>query len=180
MATPDAVAEERERLAVQAAAGDTAALDRLLASIRADVVRHCGRILPNPLDAEEAAQDVLVTVATRIDRFEGRSRFSTWLYRVTTNSTLDTYRKLKRRASTVDIDDLSLSTDRRTSVLAGNRIDLLEAVEQVDEKYAIAVLLRDIHDLDYPEIAEALDIAEGTVKSRIHEGRRRMRIHLDR
>ena len=167
-------------LASRAAAGDRTALDRLLAEIEPRVMRQCRRVLPNPLDAEEACQDALLSVSRRIDRFEGRSRFTTWLYRLTMNSSLDTYRRLTRRALTTDIDDLDLAGDARTSVIAGNRIDLLDAFDQVDEKYGMPVMLRDVYDLDYAEIAAALDIAEGTVKSRIHEGRKTMQYLLDR
>jgi RNA polymerase sigma factor (sigma-70 family) len=175
----DATAELDE-LASAAAAGDAAALDRLLAAVRPQVLRHCKRLLPNDHDAEEACQDALLAVARRIDRFEGRSRFETWLYRITLNAGLDTYRRLKRRADTIDIDDVALESAGRTSVIAGNRIDLLEAFEQVDPKFGVPVLLRDVYDLDYPEIAAALDIREGTVKSRIHEGRKSMQYLLDR
>ncbi|MEL6892809.1 MAG: sigma-70 family RNA polymerase sigma factor, partial [Actinomycetota bacterium] len=82
--------DDVESLARSAAAGDADALERLLAAIRPDVLRHAGRLLPNRLDAEEACQDALLAVARRIDRFEGRAKFSTWLYRVTLNSGLDT------------------------------------------------------------------------------------------
>jgi RNA polymerase sigma factor (sigma-70 family) len=169
-----------DALAASAAAGDAAALDRLLAAIRPQVLRHCKRLLPNDLDAEEACQDALLSVSRRIDRFEGRSRFETWLYRITVNAGLDTYRRLKRRAATVDIDAIELTAAQRTSVLAGNRIDLLEALDQVDPKFGIPVMLRDVYDLDYPEIAAALEINEGTVKSRIHEGRKTMQYLLNR
>jgi RNA polymerase sigma factor (sigma-70 family) len=167
-------------LAAAAAGGDTSALDKLLAHIQPQVLRQCRRLLPNDLDAEEACQDALLSVARRIDRFERRSSFSTWLYRITVNAGLDTYRKLKRRGSTVDLDSIELTTAQRTSVLAGNRIDLLDALEDIDPKFGVAVVLRDVYDLDYPEIAEAMDINEGTVKSRIHEGRKTLQYLLNR
>jgi RNA polymerase sigma factor (sigma-70 family) len=169
-----------DQLAIAAAGGDSAALDRLLVAIRPQVLRHCKRVLPNDLDAEEACQDALLSVARRIDRFEGRSRVSTWLYRITVNAALDTYRRLKRRADTIDLDSVELTAAQRTSVIAGNRIDLLEALDEVDPKFGVPVMLRDVYDLDYPEIAEALDIPEGTVKSRIHEGRKTMQYLLNR
>jgi RNA polymerase sigma factor (sigma-70 family) len=169
-----------DQLALAAAGGDASSLDKLLAAIRPQVLRHAKRVLPNELDAEEACQDALLSVARRIDRFEGRARFETWLYRITLNASLDTYRRLKRRALTIDLDSVVLTSAQRTSVIAGNRIDLLEAFDEVDEKFGVPVMLRDVYDLDYPEIAAALDIAEGTVKSRIHEGRKTMQYLLNR
>jgi RNA polymerase sigma-70 factor (ECF subfamily) len=167
-------------LAASAGAGDAQALDRLLLAIRPSVLRHCSRLLPNQLDAEEACQDTLLAVTRNISTFEGRAKFETWLYRVTLNAGLDTYRRLKRRAATVDIADLDLSSPQRTSVIAGNRIDLLEAFDDIDPKFGQPVMLRDVYDLDYPEIAAEMGLAEGTVKSRIHEGRKMMRYLLDR
>ena len=172
--------DDLEELAARAAGGDAAALDRLLAAIRPQVLRHCRKLLPNEYDAEEASQDALVAVARRIDRFEGRSRFTTWLYRITLNAGLDTYRRLKRQAETTDVDDVVLTAAQRTSVIAGNRIDLLDAFEEVDPKFGVPVMLRDVYDLDYPEIAAALDVPAGTVKSRIHEGRKTMQYLLER
>ncbi len=160
-----------ETLAPRAAAGDQLALDELLRLAQPDVAARCARILPHALDAEEAAQDALLTVARRIDSFEGRSRFSTWLYRISSNAAIDTYRKLKRRAE--DGDELpEITSDNRTSVIAGTRLDVLEALEQVDIRFAEPVVLRDMQGLDYAEIADVLDLPLGTVKSRIHEGRR--------
>ena len=165
--------QRTEKLAQRAAGGDRRALDDLLAAIRPDVLRHCGRVLPHPMDAEEACQDTLLAVARRIGSFEGRARFSTWLYQVTANASLDTYRRLKRRAAQMSPDALpELTEAQRTSVIAGTRLDLLDALERVDDRIGEPVMLRDVLGMDYAEIAEALQVPVGTVKSRIHEGRR--------
>lgn len=178
-ATVDELRTKAEALAVQAATGDKRALDGLLALIERDVFNRCLRILPNRMDAEEAAQDAMLTVARRITGFEGRSKFSTWLYRVSSNASVDTYRKLKRRSE--DHDEVPDITDlNRTSVIAGTRIDLLDALEQVDARFAEPVVLRDVQGLDYSEIAELLEVPIGTVKSRIHEGRKTLQWLLDR
>lgn len=177
--TTDQQRERAEGLAVAAAAGDARALDDLLSLIERDVFQRCLRVLPNRLDAEEATQDAMLTVAKRIGSFEGRSKFSTWLYRVSSNSAIDTYRRLKRRAE--EGDELPEITDlNRTSVIAGTRIDLLDALDQVDPRFAEPVVLRDVQGLDYSEIAELLDVPVGTVKSRIHEGRKTLQWLLDR
>ena len=83
-------------------AGDRAALDTLLVGARPLILGRCRRFLPNPLDAEEAAQDALLAIARRIGTFEGRSKFTTWMYQLTTNAAIDTYRKLKRRRSVLE------------------------------------------------------------------------------
>lgn len=168
--------ETTEELARRAAAGDGAALDELLAAIGPEVLRRCNRLLPYRQDAEEAAQDTLLAVARHITSFQGRSRFTTWLYEVTANCARGTYRKLKRRAAEqLSFEDAPDRPDpARTSMIAGSRVDLLEALEQLEEHrrdLLEPVVLRDVAGLEYSEIAERLGIPLGTVKSRIHDAR---------
>jgi RNA polymerase sigma-70 factor (ECF subfamily) len=164
-----------EALAVQAAAGDAVALDALLVEIQPRVRRICGRMLLYPEDAEEAAQDALLLVSTRIHTFAGRSRFTTWLHAVAANSARSTYRSLKRRSAELPTDELPTAADpRTTSVIAGSRLDFLEALEILNVDHPTLVeplLLRDLQELEYADIADLLGIPLGTVKSRIHSAR---------
>lgn len=173
-------AGEIEAAARAAVGGEPRAVERLLKLIEADVLQRCSQLLPNPLDAQEACQDTLLAVARRIGTFEGRARFSTWLYQVATNASLDTYRKLKRRQSQLGVELDERAAPEHTSVVAGTRVDLFEALEQIDPRFGEAVVLRDVFGLDYGEIARHLDIPQGTVKSRIHEGRKTLRWLLGR
>ena len=163
-------------LALAASEGDKEALDRLLVLIQPRVRRICGRMLLYPQDAEEACQDALMLVATRIDTFAGRARFTTWLHAVASNSARSTYRSLKRRAAERPTDDLPLNVDpRTTSVIAGSRLDLLDALEILAATHPLlveALVLRDIQELDYNEISLLMDLPLGTVKSRIHQARK--------
>ncbi|MET7423740.1 RNA polymerase sigma factor [Dactylosporangium sp. NPDC005555] len=173
-----------EALATRAAAGDTTALDALLARIGPQVMRQCQRILPCRQDAEEACQDTLLQVATKISTFDGRARFATWLYAVTANCARQTYRTLKRRAGEQSTPQLPFDTadPRTTSVIAGSRLDLLDALEQLEAHRAELVaplVLRDLCQLSYEEIAGHLNIPAGTLKSRIHDARRHVRASLD-
>jgi RNA polymerase sigma factor (sigma-70 family) len=144
------------------------------------VLRRCGRFLPCKQDAEEAAQDALLQVSRRITSFQGRSRFSTWLYVVVANAARQTYRDLKRRAAeqpwSAAEDDRP--SPRTTSVIAGSRIDLLDALERLEQSRPLLVaplVYRDICELEYDEIADRLNLPLGTVKSRLHEARRQVR-----
>ena len=101
-----------ESLAQRAAAGDREALEELLAAIQPRVQRICGRMLLYPEDAEEAAQDALMLVATKIGGFSGRSKFTTWLHAVTSNSARSTYRTLKRRSAERTTDALPANPTR--------------------------------------------------------------------
>ncbi len=164
-----------ETLAARAATGDRQALESLLVEIQPRVRRICGRMLLYPEDAEEAAQDALLLVTTRIHTFEGRSRFTTWLHAVASNSARSTYRSLKRRSAELPTAELPLSADpRTTSVIAGSRLDFLEALEILSADHPALVeplVLRDLQELEYADIADLLEIPVGTVKSRIHAAR---------
>jgi RNA polymerase sigma-70 factor (ECF subfamily) len=172
-----------EDLARCAAAGDHAALDGLLRQIRPQVLYRCLRLLPCLQDAEEACQDALLQVATQIHTFGGRSKFTTWLYVVVANCARQTYRSLKRRSAEQpsDLLHVDVADPRTTSVIAGSRLDFLDALEQLGAErpeLVTPLVLRDVCELDYEEIADHLGIPNGTLKSRIHAARQRVRASL--
>lgn len=174
--------QEIEELARRAAAGDAAATDELIRAVQPQVLRHCARFLPYRQDAEEACQDVLLKIATKIGTFQGRSKFSTWLYEVTSNQARQTYRTLRRRAAERSTDlPIERPDPRTTSVIAGSRLDLLDALERLETRHpdlVAAFVLRDLSDLEYADIARHLDVPVGTVKARIHHARRHVRESL--
>lgn len=164
-----------EALADRARLGDTEALETLLASIQPRVKRICGRILLHPQDVEDAVQESLLAVATKIHTFDKRSRFTTWLHAVASNSARSTYRSLKRRSDEQGYDELPEAADPRpTSIIVGSRLDLLEALDILSTTHpemAEALVLRDVQDLPYEEIAQLLNVPLGTVKVWIHRAR---------
>lgn len=158
----------------RAAASDRAALERLLAAVRPRVLRLCARFLPDARDAEEACQDTLLAVAHGIGEFKGDAAFTTWLYRVAANRSRSTYRALRRRHVEAELPP-EIVDHRRTSVLAGHRIALLEGLDRVGPLYAEVIALRDVLGMPYREIGELLGLTEVTARTRAHEGRRRLR-----
>lgn len=171
--------EQLESLARRATDGDRTALEALMVQIRPRVLRHCRRLLPYSEDAEDACQDTLVKVTQRIGTFEGRSQFTTWLYHVTANSARDTYRRMCSTAE-IDITNTPERPDpRTTSVIAGSRLDVLDALDRLEREHPALVLpfvLRDLYDLPYAQIAAHLDAPLGTVKRQIHDARAWMRL----
>jgi RNA polymerase sigma-70 factor (ECF subfamily) len=172
--------EADEVLARAAAGGDRAAMDLLLRRHQERVYRLCRRLCGNEADALDATQEALVTLARRIDRFDGRAAFTTWLYRVTTNACLDELRRRRRRPVTGRDEDVATSVpeprpavrpeDDPGELVAGrDRVD--SALAQLTPAFRAPVVLRDVAGLDYAEIAELLDVPPGTVRSRIARGR---------
>ena len=96
-------------------------------------MRRCARFLPCREDAEEAAQDALIAIATKLSSFSGTGSFIGWVTVVASNSARSTYRSLKRRGGEQAVEHLPENFDpRTTSVIAGSRIDLMEALEQLE------------------------------------------------
>jgi RNA polymerase sigma-70 factor (ECF subfamily) len=118
-------------------------------------------------------------VARGLPRFEGRSAFRTWMYRLATNRARSAYRRSRPAGPTDSTDVLADVADlRRTSVVATTRLDLLDALAELRPELAEAVALRDVLGLSYGEIAALHHVPEGTVKSRIHQARRELRKRL--
>ncbi len=164
-------------LVAAAQAGDRDALDRLIRTHYDRIHAVCRRITGNESDAADAAQEALIAMVRGLHRFDGRSAFSTWVYRIATNASLDELRRRRRRPLSVvhDDDRADLEAADSSSALPFDQIadrELLErALLDVPEDFRIPVVLRDVADLDYQEIADTLDVPIGTVKSRIARGR---------
>ena len=160
-----------------AKAGDRRALDALLRRHYDRVHAVCRRITGSASDADDASQDAMIRIVGSLDRFDQRSAFSTWAYRIATNAALDELRRRKRRpALRIVAEDGSTQepVDRRAEAqlnAVADREALDEAVAGLGDDFRTAVILRDVADLDYAEIAAALDIPIGTVRSRISRGR---------
>ncbi len=140
----------------------------------------------NQADALDAAQEAMIAVVRGLPRFDGRSAFSTWLYRVTTNACLDELRRRRRRPTDplpnhehADATTVATGSNRRrVDDEVADRIDIDHALAQLPEEFRAPVVLRDLCRLDYAEIAEVLAIPPGTVRSRISRGRAALAGHL--
>lgn len=167
-----------EVLAASANAGDRGALEILLARHLDRVHAICRRVTGHPEDALDATQEALIAVTRGLHRYDGRSLFTTWLYRVATNSALDELRRRKRRPDPAELPEDRAVPGRTPaggmapveSAVAA-RLDVDAALGRLSPEFRAAVVLRDLCDLDYAEIAEVLDVPVGTVRSRIARGR---------
>jgi RNA polymerase sigma-70 factor (ECF subfamily) len=167
-----------EALATAANRGDRGALEALLARHLDRVHAICRRVTGHPEDALDATQEALIAVTRGLHRYDGRSLFTTWLYRVATNAALDELRRRKRRPEPAELSDdrptggggaAGRSAPVESAVAA--RLDVDAALATLSPEFRAAVVLRDLCDMDYAEIAEALDVPIGTVRSRIARGR---------
>jgi RNA polymerase sigma-70 factor (ECF subfamily) len=130
-------------------------------------------------EAEDLTQDIFLKIFKSLDTFDRRANFQTWLISVSRNLCIDHYRSVRKERETIDRDvdpgDLSPVSHEVSPYAAleqRDRVALLrEAMAALPETLRTAVLLRDIRELSYQEIADTLQLPEGTVKSRINRGR---------
>lgn len=174
MTTPD----DDRRLVAAAAAGDRRALDDLLRAHYDRIYAVCRRITGSDADAADAAQEALIKIVRSLPTFDGRAAFSTWAYRIATNASLDELRRRRRRPALERHDPGDDHHTEQVDPDAGPRVEAIAdrlaidaALTQVPETFRVPLVLRDVGDLDYAEIATVLDVPVGTVKSRIARGR---------
>jgi RNA polymerase sigma-70 factor, ECF subfamily len=148
------------------------ALNTLLERHHDRVRNVCHRITANQADAADATQEALIAIAKGIRRFDGTASFSTWIYRIATNASLDELRRRTRRPVPTDASDMT--AERATYSDFGSvdaTVDLSNVLGRLPVEFRAPLVLRDVCGLDYAEIAEILAIPGGTVRSRIARAR---------
>ncbi|MGA2071544.1 MAG: sigma-70 family RNA polymerase sigma factor [Sedimentisphaerales bacterium] len=177
--------------------GDAAAIEKLVCKYQGRIYNLILKICSNPDDAAELLQDTIVKVIENIDKFQSRSSFYTWAFRIAVNLTLN-YRKRKATVGFTSLDAEMASADEQTkqglavilsddkspdpAAVAENR-ELCELVQKgirkLDDEHRAIIVLRDIEGMDYEQIAEVLGIELGTVKSRLSRARAALRQILE-
>ena len=168
-----------DRLIQRCLDGDQAAWDVLVRQHRRKVFNIAYKFVGRHDEVEDLTQDVFVKVFRSLNTFDRRANFHTWLFSVSRNLCIDHYRAVRKERETIDrdVDANDLSPVSRTasqlSVLERrDRVALLRlAIGRLAPTLRSAVMMRDIQELTYQEIADTLHLPEGTVKSRINRGR---------
>jgi RNA polymerase sigma-70 factor (ECF subfamily) len=179
------------QLASRCLAGDPAAWEQLARTQHRKVYGICYRFTGSPTEAEDQTQEVFLKMYRNLGSFDPtRGSFGTWLTTLTRNLLVDNYRRSRmERASdsldepigdddaagggTTKLDRLADSRPGQEHHVAGLelKVQIQQALAQVSPELREAVILRDLEDMDYKEIAEVLGVPQGTVKSRISRGR---------
>ncbi len=186
-------------LLARARSGDFAAFEELVTQYERAIFSVTLRILNNRADAEEIVQETFLSVVQHLDRFEGRSSFRTWLFRIATNHALKRLRK-RRGLRTTSLDGAGTGegagddaplphpqtiapwkTDPLALASAGETREILDrAIGALPEKYRLVFLLRDVQGLSTEETAEALGLTLSNTKVRLLRARLMLREDLTR
>lgn len=170
--------------------GDAQAFEYIYRLHSRRVYALCLRMLGDPVEAEDLAQEAFLQLFRKIHTFRGESAFSSWLHRLTANVVLMRFRKkrpvaasLDEMVSTDEEHDMPrkeiADTDLRLSGLF-DRINLQAAIEQLPEGYKLMFILHDVHGYEHNEIAKILGCSVGNSKSQLHKARKRLRSLLHR
>ena len=191
---------DEDELVRRARANDPAAVDQLIRRYQKKVYSIAYQMSgSDPEDARDCAQEALIRVFRNLSRFEGRSRFSTWLHRVVVNTCLDARRRRKRwlqmifsrrsdRQEAADEDavlDALPAADNSSdpvSNISGEELkrDVTDALSRLSEKQRMVFELKVFQEMSIPEIAAATGMAEGTVKSHLFRATQSVRDQLHR
>jgi RNA polymerase sigma-70 factor (ECF subfamily) len=186
---PGAIASLDALLVERLKAGEEAAYETLLGRFQQPIYNLCYRLVNDPSDAADVTQDVFLKVFRSIDHFRGQSTLKTWIYRIAVNEAYNYRRWFSRHRR----QEVGLEEDEQTSrpwlesisdpardpyelALNEERHQLIETcLREINADFRTAVILRDLEELSYEEIADVLQISLGTVKSRILRGRESLR-----
>jgi RNA polymerase sigma-70 factor (ECF subfamily) len=170
-------------LVAKAKAGDRPALDVLVERHTPPVNRLAAQLMGDFEDARDAAQESLVKLCTRLRQFRGEAQFATWLHRLVVNTCRDFQDRKRARATeplpATDEPAGDEADPARAHALADLRRDLTEAFARLSPDQRAVVVLRDVFDLSYEDVARTARIPVGTAKCYVHRGRERLRARLE-
>lgn len=181
---------QEQRWVEAARRGDESAFESLVRLYEKRVFALATRMCGNPEDAAEAAQEAFLAAWQGLRFFRGDSSFSTWLYRLTSNACVDLLRREGRHRAAAgpsldddgelnrDVPDATSPSPQEEAERRELRAQIEEGLRALSPEHRQVLVLREMHQLSYDEIADALDLDVGTVKSRISRGRKQLRNFL--
>ena len=179
------------RLISRLRARDLSAFEELVALFERPVYALCFRLLGDSEEARDAAQETFLKVYRGLSGFRGEAGLKTWIYRIAINQAMNQKRwwRRRKREETISLDitrgqsDTTIgnllpghgSSPEAQAISSERERNVMRALGEIREEYRIALMLREIDELSYEEIAQTLSISIGTVKSRIARGREELR-----
>lgn len=183
MNTPNRQDGDEAELIERARKGDTGAFGILVERYQRRVVGVAMAVVHSQEDALELAQETFVRAFENIGKFESRSSFSTWLYRIAANIAID-FRRRERRHPTMRGEEAETEIQKLPSNLGDSFKQaqrgemsrrIKDALDQLTPEHRAAILLREVEGLSYDEISDVLQCPRGTVMSRLHYARNHLR-----
>ena len=162
----------------QAKNGDTLALSKLLEKNFSFLVKYLMKITLHPQIAEDLTQETMMKSIEKIQLYNGKSKFSSWLITIATNLYIDQQRKKKRETKWVEQEQALRKMKWHVANQNEEWTDVLDVLAQIDDKIRMSIVLKHYYGYSYKEIGKMMGIAEGTVKSRVSNGLKMVRKEL--
>jgi len=178
-------------LLAQARGGDTVAFDELITRHRGKIYMHIGYMVRNEEDALDLTQETFIRAWNSLARFDGAASFSSWVHRIATNAAIDLCRRRQTRPQAeLEQGDMKIDAASRTTPSSpetpGTGIDRLEIRRRIDSAFAqlspdhrAVMVLKEMEDMSYEEIAQHIGCSLGTVMSRLFYARKKLQTLLD-
>jgi len=187
-AAPPLNGDALEALIQRCLRGDQVAWEQIVRQHWRKVFNVAYKFVGKHDEAEDLTQDIFLKIFKSLNTFDRRANFQTWLISISRNLCIDHYRSVRKERETIDRDvdanelsPLSHDPGPVAALEQQDRVQLLkQAMAELPDTLRTAVLMRDIQELSYQEIATALRLPEGTVKSRINRGRTELAQHVKR
>ena len=171
--------KDQENIIARARRGDADAFEQLVVAYREHVDRIALRMCGNAADADEAAQEAFLAAWKGLPNFRGDSRFSTWLYQLTTHAAIDLMRREKRQIAADDITEVNAAdpapSPQQQAEQSEQREIVRDAILQLAPEQREVVVLRFMEELSYEEIGAVLKLPSGTVKSRLNRAKAQLK-----
>lgn len=167
-----------EQLIERAVKGDSEALSILLKKHYTFLFKYLIKVTMNPALAEDLTQETMIRCIERIGTYNGKSRFSSWLITIGTNLYIDELRRKKRERRLWEQQRGLRQIHWQAARLDEDWPPVLDALGQLPSAIRVSVILKHYYGYSYPEIAQMTSVPEGTVKSRVHHGLKRLREEL--
>ena len=165
----------------QARQGDRSAFTRLVEAYQGPVYNLAYRMLGNPTEAEDAAQETFIRAYTRLHTYDPNRKFSSWLLAIASHYCVDVLRR--RRINWLSLEDLPPMTElsmpastqpEQVVVSDQNASAVQELLNELDPAYRTPIVLRYWYDMSYKEIAQTMGVTESTIKTRLHRARAKL------
>lgn len=186
------MSSNERKLVSRLRARDEDAFVELVQTYQHKVFNVVVRIVGDRAEAEDVAQEVFVAIFKHVDGFRGDAKFSTWVYRIATNTARNRIKYLARRShkyhqnyedspdTVKDENPLSGTLEQPEEKAMGNELELIikDGLAELNDIHRTIIVLRDIENLSYAEIAEVVELPEGTVKSRLFRARAALKSYV--
>jgi len=168
-----------KELLKRALAGDISAFEELVGSNEKRIYNLCYRMMKNEQDAQDMAQEALIKAWKSLRKFNLKAAFSTWLYKIAVNTCLDELRKRKNNTQSIEDlkekghtikDEKNIDFENKSDL----RYELNQAMDKLEPKEKIIIVLKDVQGYSYDEIGEILGCPVGTVRSRLSRSRKKL------